>query len=730
MYNRLLELYQLDGSSESIDTFKNKILIELDGSDPFHDIFKQFLVICHNDFESVSELNTLISKVSSNLYEYNETLRFDDPIRNHIPVMLSLIKSIVCSEIGKIATDVQDNHEAATQLYGLALDHLLQGETILSALEIRSQMFENFKIKYLTNFMDSYAEFAGLENMHSSITLKHHLLGTIESDSYTNEVYSSMGHGFYNIYSKLSDISPKGDWMPFTSEYLADKCVQAHKKAYEIGLLDESTPQLPLTKYYIQSMMIYLESLIVSAEKSFKIFFDYGLYDLANKTASKLTVQCENYKEEVIQFKEYKVLEEHIEKFLSNYEILSEMNSNHKNTSISYFELLKNASNNNFSVTVSDNTHHNLPVVFSKSLETISDTFLEEERNILLKIIIQNSSDIYSMDHERLFHHTTNGLKYRQNAAKSKEFYEQLLENTEKLEQFGITVLNVEDENKPKIDNYDSIANSHLTLLKETLNDKVKHFQFLLELSKVVGFNYNRRDLITFRAIRSLISIGRKTQYMDTFFDDVKDDMPVALTLRLKSTETISKALYQLSKHKNENNTIDALIFEFNSLMNSTILFSTRDEAKIYEYSDNVRIFNALIKEVLGDAANQKSRVVSEYAGYIAFDRKIGWTNLLDKASSLKKASIIHKHAFEFLMEHENATVAKQALEESKRCEAEYNFLCALYYESQKGSSLKADELFSKSIEAYAEAGIEVAVEAATARKFWLREQNKSYRDV
>ncbi len=731
MYNGLMDLYELDGCA-SIRDLTNGPVHDTGAGDHLHDVFQNVMKICENDFESVSELNSHISGVVTDLYNYNEDLHFNEPVKEHIPVVIALIKSIACFEIGRITAEVQNNNKATTQLYGLALDHILQANSILSILDIDSLFFKNITREYLKRFMDSYSGYANLEKMHSSIMLKHHLLDLLDTDDYTGEIHSSIGHGYYSIYSTLSDLSPGSKWMPFSTDYLVEQCVRAHKKAFD---MDGAGVKNDTAKYYIQSMRLHIESLLASRKRSMKIFFELGNYRLARETAKSLIEQCEAYGEQVRQFKEYRSLEKHVEDFESMFNYISEKNYEYLNISTSCLNLLEDLENKELAgkedaTDLEERYDHGLPGLIVSAINKIPEDMSDEQKKEMTELLIHNVSDIFSLGNKELLKHTNNSIKNDRKASSSKEFYQELLDTTQSLEELGIKLWDENEKDIPDTKELTEPARDQLRFINEILNEKVLGYHLIDEISKILGFKYDRVDLISCLAIRGLISINEKMQYIDTFFDDVEDDRPVTLTLRFKCMETITKTLAQTKIYKDENELIDILIQRYNGLKDTMLIFCTRDEANIYEYSESVRIFYSLIKEVLSDSNKQESKDISEYVGYVAFDRNFGWENFLDKAYSLKKASIIHKHAFEFLVENDNTAMAKQALQSSKKCEAEYYLLCALYYESRKNGEHKADEMYTRSIEAYAQADIESAVKAITARKFWLRDKNKSHYDL
>ncbi len=732
MYNGLMDLYELDGYA-SIKDIKNGSLKNKGSEDRIYELFQNIMKICENDYESVSELNSCISRVVTDLYDYNKELHFDEAVKEHIPVVIALIKSIACFEIGKITTGVQNNNKATTQLYGLALDHILQANSILSILNIDSVFFRNVTREYLTRFMDSYSGYANLEKMHSSIMLKHHLLGLLDTDDYTGEIYSSIGHGYYSIYSTLSDLSPGSKWMPFSTDYVVEHCVSAHKKACEMKDAGKG-PEDDAAKYYIQSMRLHIESLLASRKRSMKTFFELGNYRLALENANSLIRQCEKYNEQVQQFKDHRSLEKHVEDFESMYEYIMEKNNEYLCVASSCLNLLEDLKNNELAgaeniAEMEDRYDHGLPGLLASSLNKITD-IPDEQKKEMTELLIRNTSDICSLGSMELLKHTNNAIKNDRRASNSKEFYQELMDKIQSLEDLGIKLWDDNEKDIPDTKEFTETSGDQLRFISEMLNEKVMGYNLIEEISKVLDFEYDRVNLVSCLAIRGLISINEKMQYIDTFFDDVEDDRPVTLTLRFKCMETITKVLAQTTKYETEKDLIDILVRRYNDLKDTMLIFCTRDEANIYEYSESVRIFYSLIKEVLSDSNNQESKEISEYIGYVAFDRNFGWENFLDKAYSLKKASIIHRHAFEFLVENDNASMAKQALQSSKKCEAEYYLLCALYYESRKNGENKADEMYTRSIEAYAQADIESAVKGITARKFWLRDKNKSHYDL
>ena len=214
-----------------------------------------------------------MSKVVSDMYELNYILMFNDPVKNHIPVLTALVKSIMYYHMGNFSIEVQTNEKSASRLYGLAFNQVLHGKTILSFLDVNSELFDTFELLIINKFMDSYAKMVGVSNTHSIIALKHHLIKDSEKtdDLYTSDLLTSMGHGFYNILSNLNDISPHDNWMPFTNSYFVQKCVEVHENALKLDMENGKDYQNS-GKYYLQASALLVDEQLVRNKNIFETF--------------------------------------------------------------------------------------------------------------------------------------------------------------------------------------------------------------------------------------------------------------------------------------------------------------------------------------------------------------------------------------------------------------------------------------------------------------------------
>jgi len=96
MEQKLEKLYGLEYTRSAIVEFNKSLKADTESSgNVFNQILMDVVEICQGDFDSVSELSSQVSKVVSNMYEFNDTLIFNDPLKNHIPVLTALVKSIM-----------------------------------------------------------------------------------------------------------------------------------------------------------------------------------------------------------------------------------------------------------------------------------------------------------------------------------------------------------------------------------------------------------------------------------------------------------------------------------------------------------------------------------------------------------------------------------------------------------------------------------------------------------
>lgn len=733
MEQKLEKLYGLEYTRSAIVEFNKSLKADTESSgNVFNQILMDVVEICQGDFDSVSELSSQVSKVVSNMYEFNDTLIFNDPLKNHIPVLTALVKSIMCSELGDFSIEVQKNEKSAAQLYGLALDHLLQGKAILSFLNMDSALFNTFEPEIINKFMDSYTEFKGIVNAHSIITLKYYLMTESEktADWYSSDLLTSIGHGFYSILSSLNEMSPQNDWIPFTNRYFSEKCVEVHEKALKFDM-DKGHDSRNSANYYVQSAKLDLGEQELSNEKLFKIFSDYGLYELAANAAKSVEEKFGDIWKNVQNISGQRSLGEHIDAFNERYDSLIKdfkKNSNiFSGCSILLSEIMR-GNYQNIGKIENDQFIHN---IFCDLFKTIPDTKNDADRAMMLGLLIDSLSSVYRFEEENFLANVLVGIRNKNKLGSTEKDINKLLDNAKNLKAMGLNLFETDgDKEAPDIKSLSVFKGYYFDLLKQILDKRVAYLQFLLELSKTLEHEYDRRELVTFRAIRSLLSINDKKELIDTVFSGTSDYIPIALTLRFKMLETISKAIYQLSPYKGSSITVDVLLSRLKELESENIVFGARDEAQVYEYSESSRVLTKVISEVLSSTTSGKSKPIIEHDGYSFVDSNYGWDNLLDRAESFNKAAIIHHHASTILKESGNAAMASQAREHSRECEGRAYLLAAFYYESKRNMSQKADDMYTKAITAFMDAKIKDVAEAITARKFWFREQSHSHSDV
>jgi len=723
----LKNLYAIKFNKSAITDF-NKSL-KTDNGNSLNQILIDVAKICQGDFESVSELSSQVSKVVSNMYELNYNLMFNDPVKNHIPVLTALVKSVMCYHLGDLSIDVQKNNKSAAQLYGLAFDHMLQGKETLSFSDINSELFDTFENVVIDKFMNSYSKFVGVSREHSIIALKHYLMSDHEKTNewYTSELLTSMGHGFFSILSNLNDISPQDNWMPFTNNYFAQKCVEAHEMALKFDM-DNGQEHQNSGKYYLQSAALLVSEQQVCNRKIFKTFFDYGLYELANTATQKLEKTSSDRWEMIQNLSSQRGFEELIGEYNKKYDSFNTNLKKNADIFSGCSSVLSGVSTGNYQNIGPLKENQFIHNIFNDFLKAIPDTKNDADRTLMLKTLIDSVSSLYHFEEESILVDVLAGIRHKDNLGTTEKDTNKLLNNAKKLNSLGLNLLETDDEKKiPDLELLSVFKGSYFDTLKKTLTLRVAQLQFLLELSKVLNIEYDRRELSTFWGIRSLIAINSKEELIGTVFDDVDDYVPIMLTLRFKILELISKAIHQLSPYEDSNITVDTLLSKLKKLESSHVVFGARDEGYIYEYSESSRILMKLISEVLSGVASGKVKPITEYIGHGYIDSNYGWSNLLDLADSFNKAAIIHHHASMILKENGDEEVASQAQRLSRECEGKAHLLAAFFYESKKNMSQKADDMYTKSIAGFMDAGKVDVVEAITSRKFWFREQNNSH---
>lgn len=729
----LNNLYGLEFTKGAIADFNRSLKMDDENSNnSFNQILIDVTEICQNDFESASELNSHVSKVVSNMYELNDKLIFNDPVKNHIPVLTALVKSVMCYSLGDFSSNVQKNEKSAAQLYGLAFDHLLKGKTILSFSDINSELFDTFEPVILNKFMDSYSKFVGISHAHSIIALKHYLMTETEktTDWYSSELLTSMGHGFYSILSNLDDISPQDDWMPFTSNYFLQKCVEAHEQALKCDI-NNGQDYKNSGDYYLQSSKLFMDKHLASNNKLFNVFSDHGLYELANSAAKMLETASSGYRENIKNISNYRGFEENINTFNEKYDSLIKDLKNKSDTFSGCSNILSEILIGDYQNMGPINDNQFIHNIFYDLLNTLPENINDADRTMMLKMFIDGVLSLHSFEEKSTLIDVFAGIENKNKFSTTEKDIKKVLNNAKKLDSMGLSLFGT-DDNKvaPDIENLSIFNNFYFDTLKKTLDSRVAQLQFLLELSKVLKLEYDRRELVTFRGLRSLLSISDKDKLINTVFDGVDDYIPIALTLRFKMLETISKAIYQLSPYENSSFTVDKLLSKLRKMESKNVVFGARDEAHIYEYSESSKVLTKFISEVMSSVASGKAKAINEYNGYGFIDSNYGWETLLDRAESFNKAAIIHNNATMILNETGDDKMASQAQETSRECEGKALLLAAFYYESKKNKSQKADDLYTQAIAAFTDAGIANVVEAITTRKFWFREQNNSHSGI